>query len=158
MAAKRGNNKKNPKTTASPPSPGRTPRTLVDPGSTSEDDYPRISFRYADRNFPVDWHEDGHPASVLAFLHDFSRSTWQELRGQRTGSGNRRGRYHSQEFHEVSAAAQERIQASRLDEVFNELTRYRTAGTARVWGFEREKVFYLLWWDPHHVVYELKKR
>jgi hypothetical protein len=45
-----------------------------------------------------------------------------------------------------------------LDEVFNELTRYRTAGTARVWGFERENVFYVLWWDPGHMVYELKKR
>lgn len=91
---------------------------------------------------------------MLGFMHQFGTSTWDELRNQWTGTGkHRRRRYHAQEFAEVSREAQERIAQLGHDETFERLHRYRVSGLGRVWGFELDGVFYLLWWDTGHSVY-----
>ena len=138
----------------------RTPRTLISPlGTLRADEHPRLSLRLADRQFCEDWLGDEHAADVLLFLHNFSKSTWSELRTQWTGSGHhRRRRYHSQSFDSIEQAAQERLSELGHAEVFEEFMRYRTDGTGRAWGFEVDGTFYLLWWDTGHAVYVPTKK
>lgn len=62
-------------------------------------------------------------------------------------------KYHSQSFADVSSDAQKRVTELGHDERFDELARFRLNQKQRLWGFERDGVFYLLWWDPEHKVY-----
>jgi len=39
-----------------------------------------------------------------------------------------------------------------------ELFEIRLSGKERVWGTMTGAVFNLLWWDPNHEVYEVKKK
>lgn len=90
----------------------------------------------------------------MNFLSEVCGSTWSELERQQTGSSRRRQKHHSQEVSTLCKAARDRLADLRHDEIFgDDLFRFRLGGTARLWGFVVDDVFYLLWWDRHHRVY-----
>lgn len=118
---------------------------------------PQFSFRFADGAFCGDWLTGDHASAVLTFIKDVSSSTWSEIRSQTTGARTGHRKHHEMGFEEVSSAAQRRISVLRLDEQFSELFRFRVGGRQRLWGFEVEGTFYVLWWDPDHQVYPVEK-
>lgn len=113
-----------------------------------------FSFEFADRAYEGDWSwPDGPEAAILlTFLCDISNSTWDEIRAQQTGGKNRHKKHHSQAFDSVVLAAQQRITERRLNETFEEFFRFRLGGEQRLWGFQVDGVFYVLWWDQNHMV------
>ena len=88
---------------------------------------------------------------VLKKLGDFESMTVRELfhRGEEPGK-----------HYKVSglpAAARVRLtELERDDET--EISRLRLTGTQRLYGFLREHVFHVLWWDPDHTVYPSNKK
>ena len=52
-----------------------------------------------------------------------------------------------------SLEAQKRLTDLHLDETFEDLFRFRVGGKKRLWGFEVDGVFHVLWWDAEHQVY-----
>lgn len=119
-----------------------------------------FSFQYADREHAGSWQWPcGNEAKeMLDFLCNISCSTWMEIRTQGAGGKERRRpKHHAQSFDSVCAEAQDRIAALRLDEVFEELFRFRIGFGKRLWGFVAGGVFYVLWWDTKHQVFPLEK-
>lgn len=116
---------------------------------------PKFSFEYADRVHRGQWwwpSSDGLE-EVVNFLCDISKSSWEEIRLQRTGSG--RQRHHQQQIESIAPEGIKLISALGLDERFDELFRFRIGYEKRLWGFLRGDIFYILWWDPDHKVYPL---
>ena len=116
---------------------------------------PVFSFEYADRHFADagwSWPAGDEAGSVLGFLCDTAKRTWKEIRGDQTGRRDRHRKHHEMQFDSVCTAAQERIRTLRLDETFDEFFRFCLGGKPRLWGFVRDHVFYVLWWDAEHQV------
>ncbi|WP_422772083.1 hypothetical protein ACN28C_02990 [Plantactinospora sp. WMMC1484] len=134
----------------------RQPKTIVRP--QGNDRKLIFSFQYVDRGYDGLWSwprsDSGDAYEILTFLCEASQCTWGELMAQMTGqSHNRKKKHHAYPIKNVCAAAQARIVELRLDEVFEELFRFRISGERRLWGFRAEDVFHVLWWDAHHQVY-----
>jgi hypothetical protein len=131
------------------------PRTGAQPPSGQKShEYPVISFRYTDRadNGGWSWLRDDEAKLFVGFLCDTANSTWNEIRQQTTGSTTVRPKYHGQDFQSLSKQAQDLIRQRRHDEIFERIHRFRLGGTERLWGFEKNGVFYVLWWDRDHCV------
>jgi hypothetical protein len=43
-----------------------------------------------------------------------------------------------------------------LDKTFGDdaIFRFRLGGKKRLWGFRRQRIFYVVWWDWNHQVFE----
>jgi hypothetical protein len=143
---------KRPKTRFAPPAELRHPKTLVKPGPDYGGHLPTFSFRYADRVYSGSWCWPKGPdvSEMLEFLCEMSHLTWKEIL-QQTSGGHRK--HHAMPFSSLVAEAQTRIAELRHDEIFEELFRFRLAGTKRLWGYRHLEVFYILWWDAQHRVY-----
>jgi len=133
----------------------RTPRTVVPDISSSIQLHPVFSFRYADRENRGDWvwPTGTETDRFMNFLCDMNRSTWGQIRTQEYGNeGKRHRKHHGQPFDSVCNSAQKLISTLKLDEIFDELFRFRLDSRTRLWGFESSGVFYVLWWDANHKV------
>lgn len=58
---------------------------------------------------------------------------------------------------DLPTSVQKRLTALGRDDE-TEVARLRCGGKPRLYGFLRENVFHVLWWDPEHQVYPSKKR
>lgn len=150
-----GKSRRGPVTRTAPLAASKTPKTAAQVGSISEF-HPSFSFRYADR---VDhgtwaWPVEAELEALVDFLCDFSRLTWGEIWAQTTGGNNSRHRkHHAQAFDRVCPKAQERLRALGHESRFDELFRFRVGSRGRIWGFTRDELFFVLWWDADHQVY-----
>ncbi|MEV1331507.1 hypothetical protein AB0J20_18240 [Micromonospora costi] len=116
-----------------------------------------VSFQHVDRAFDGAW---GWPAAgthdaweVLDFLCEISRLTWGEILSQETGQMNKRHKkHHAYSTETVGSAARARLADLRINELTDELFRFRISGPKRLWGWRAEDVFHVLWWDPDHKV------
>jgi hypothetical protein len=121
------------------------------------------SFQYADRAYDGEWHwppRGDDATEVFEFLTEMSQLTWREIRSQMTSGGKtgpQHKRHHFQAFDSVCSDAQKRIAELRLDEVAEELFRFRVRGERRLWGCVTENVFHVVWWDPNHQVYPTER-
>jgi hypothetical protein len=112
---------------------------------------PVFSFAKIDRAYEGEWgwnmlrEED----DVFGFLCTLSASSWHELRAM-ASAGHRM--HHWQPIGSLVKAAQDRLVELMWDDQ-DEMFRFRQGATARLWGFEIDGVFYVIWWDPHHRVY-----
>lgn len=134
----------------------RQPRTI--PRSEGNDRRLTFPFQYADRSYDGMWASTDDAWEILDLLCEASRLTWGEVMSQMTGPAHRRRRkHHSYSLDSVCTAVQNRISELRLDEIFEELFRFRLSGEKRLWGFRTEDVFHVLWWDPYHQVYPTER-
>lgn len=152
--------KGNPKTVLSQLgfSDQRTPRTGSLNPPSSQDSHPTFSFKHIDRENREEWAwpESDGIKEIVDFLCTISNSTWKELRTHSTGSGIRRPLHHSQPFDSLPTKTQNLIIQLHLNEIFEDLFRFRLGGRKRLWGFLHNGIFYILWWDPEHKVYPLE--
>lgn len=127
-------------------------RYLDDRGSRI---HPVFSFELADRNETAEWGwhlvDESNASRLVEMLRTWGSSTWNEIRAQTIDTHKR---HHWQDIGSLYAAACERLQQLELEDFCDgQIFRFRDGPTKRLWGFEREGVFYALWWDPNHRVY-----
>lgn len=88
---------------------------------------------------------------VLVKLGSFEQQTIREL----FYDGEEPGKHYDVE--DLPKDSHDRlVQLGREDET--KIARLRLTGAQRLYGFLREHVFHVLWWDPQHEVYPSKKR
>ncbi|WP_306204092.1 hypothetical protein [Actinoplanes sp. RD1] len=121
-----------------------------------------FSLRYADHGYRGAWAWPRGAATeeVFSFLCHVGALTWDEIAGQlfSTKRGSHR-KHHSQHVDTLCPEARRRIEALKCKQRFGEkIFRFRVGGRKRLWGFKRDGVFYILWWDAEHRVYPAEAR
>lgn len=113
---------------------------------------PVFSFALADRSDKNSWgwHLLADPDEFVSLLLDWGSKTWDELRAERAGAHKR---HHWQPVAGLCSEAKKRLEDLKLDDLNDEIFRFRHGGTKRFWGFESNGVFHAIWWDPDHKVY-----
>lgn len=109
------------------------------------------SFAYFDQ---YDWRQNDRSnnphvgfAEVAQKLREYSNRTWNEIKADKK-------RDHPAEPHELCKAAQERLLHIGLDDV-DVLFRFRFSARQRLWGYQCNQHFVVLWWDPDHQVWPM---
>ena len=130
-----------------PTSPVKTPKLEAGP-----DFYklrPVWRFARLEMCAPFGWHEIGREKliEVHAKLSELEALTWYEILLIRKHLN------HSVEVYQLNKAARDRLAELGLDD-YEELTSLRLSGPERIWGIPQLGAFTLLWWDPHHRVYD----
>lgn len=134
----------------------RSNKTPASIGKDPDEGFPSFSFRYVDNSGRWAWSSigDDDRLKILGFLEQISLSSWREIAAQRVSRGkNRDQKHHYQEIDTVVQDAKDRLHKLHLDEVIDRLYRFRLGGGERLWGFRKDGIFYLVWWDPNHTVY-----
>lgn len=146
--------KRNPKArvSAQEPAPKRTKtRELL----SNLFERPLFSFWLADKD--GDWSlqnlNEREALNLIKFLTSMSELTWTEVRNLQAGGDPL---YHSQPVESLCPSAQKRIRHLKLDELDDKLFRFRLDSTSRLWGYELDGIFHVVWWDPEHTVYPTK--
>ena len=127
------------------PNPRKKPRTVEDPTA-----YRRGSVRWSFEVFDggIIWHDGAYVATpfndIAGHLKSFEQRTWGQV------EANRR-RDHAVPLEDLVPRALSRLRALNLDDR-DCLLRLRFTGTQRVWGFRRNALFMVLWWDPQHKI------
>ncbi|WP_305784137.1 hypothetical protein [Symbioplanes lichenis] len=121
-----------------------------------------FSFRYADHGYrgAWAWPRAAEAEEVLNFFCHIGSSTWNEVKGQMTGSrsGSHR-KHHEQHVEHLCSEAQQRLVALKHTHKFGTtIFRFRVGGRKRLWGFVNHGVFYVVWWDAEHQVYPIAKK
>ena len=110
-----------------------------------------LSWRFSvcDRDGPYSWSllspEDR--TRVLDRMAELESMTWSEI--TKTGS-------HPIELGRLCKAAQSRLTAIGQDDA-DALVSFRITGAGRMWCIQDASIMRVLWWDPHHQVYPVKK-
>jgi hypothetical protein len=128
------------------------------PAVPAQQQTPLFCFCYADTSTRNAWkfEPDADEApGLFDFLTKIGRSTWSEIERMQTGVRNRHRKHHSLPIASIESAAISDIRNRKLDETFGDsIFRFRVSGEKRLWGFRRDRTFHVVWWDPHHKVYE----
>lgn len=81
--------------------------------------------------------------------------TWREISHHRQDGGRK---HHYQSVDSVIPKAQRRLTGLGLQDEVDHLYRFRVGSRERLWGFRKDGVFQILWWDPDHTVYPTEPR
>lgn len=94
--------------------------------------------------------------AILPKLWGFDSMTWGEIMG---ASGGRAAgtNHHPVKVEDLSKAARDRLREIELDDV-EELFSLRLDGRKRIYGIRDGRILELLWYDPDHTVYPIKRR
>lgn len=83
-------------------------------------------------------------------LKSFEGLTWRHL------ASNKR-RNHPIEVSMIHKDAQDSLRRMQLDDT-DHVWSLRFDGESRLWGIPHSRFFLVLWWDPQHKIYEVKKK
>ncbi len=149
------------------------PRTLADPETSavpraSENPSSIMSMKmeyriidHSDRDGSWTWgqarnwcdpsHSPENACLIRSTMIQMSGLYWHEILAQTTGGRDRHRKHHPQSYDSICSEAQSRwIEIGREED---ELFRFRTGGTQRIWGFRTGHVFNVVWWDAEHQIY-----
>jgi len=131
----------------------KKPRTIEDVNSIG-----KAYFRWRVNNKYVDYgHREwgwGHLTCrdffqiLIERLHDYEQTTWDDL--------SQRHSCHPMPIENIQPDAQERlceVCGSEIDSLYQVDINPR----CRLWGYRDRAIFYLIWHDPKHTVYRVKK-
>lgn len=129
------------------------------PGSldidTNEISKRRPVWRFADIDLAGDWNPATITPAALTTLIDKLRSFESMTIGEIFSPGGEHGKRYDPG--KMPPAARSRLtEINRDDET--EIVRLRCGNKPRLYGFLREHVFHILWWDPEHQVWPTPKR
>jgi hypothetical protein len=147
---------KQPQTVVGPLPGSKQPRSA--PGAlVSRDEvmHRRPTWKFSNADHDSRWNFAGVSGSelvtLLAKLGSFESMTIREI----FYTGEEPGKEYDVES--LPPGTRQRLtEIGRDDET--KLARLRLAGECRLYGFMREHVFHVLWWDPHHQVFPSHKR
>lgn len=134
----------------------KTPKHTEDPESF----YPKNpiwSFKYLDNGYDK-WgfiHSTDLNREVISKMSDFERMTWGDIikatGGRKHGNNN-----HYENVSELIPEAQKRWTELKLDE-YDRVFSLRLTGECRLYGILLDGVFRVVWLDPKHEIYKVKK-
>lgn len=132
----------------------RTPTAAIGRPTPGDNRPVVFSFRYADHEHKGSWSwpTGADAARVLRFLCDVSQQTWHEVLTYRE---NGQLIHHEQAVDTVCDEAQQRFTELGHDVRAEVLFRFKLGYRERLWGFDLNGIFYVLWWDAKHKVYPL---
>lgn len=84
---------------------------------------------------------------LLPRLQDYETMTWNEI--------TQRVSCHAMEVSRICPAAKRRLQEMNLD--IDTLHQIDMRQPCRLWGYRDKQILYIIWHDPNHSVYPLKK-
>ena len=139
----------------------RIKKRTSEPKDTSKgyyDKHPKWAFQRCDFDHSK-WGMACNTHSLTDFFKYLSAlecQTWSEIL---TATSGRKGstRNHYIELPKLVKKAQARAIELNLDE-FDELCSIATAGRSRIWGYIKEGIFYIVWFDPEHEICPSMKR
>ncbi len=141
--------RKNPPKVSRQPQPKKHPKAqFVNDSEFS------ISWRLSDSDHGGNWAWTnlGDPIQykrVIERLQEFEKKNWNEI--IRSGS-------HPISVGDIVKSARDRLQKLKLDDI-DELMSFRISGKERVWSIRQlNNVMKVLWWDPNHEIYPIRKR
>jgi hypothetical protein len=122
---------------------------------TEDESTERIAWRFADvemEGCEWGWHQMSETdlRATHQWLSQIEKMTWNEAT---TGKG---AGVKSIRVAEAHPAIQRRLEAINRDDV-EQLWEFRSKGKSRIWGVRIGNVCHLLWWDPGHDVWEVKR-
>lgn len=85
---------------------------------------------------------------VIRKLSEYESMTWGAIEGAHS---------HAIDVWQIGKQAQNRLIELRQDDI-EELFSLRLSGRERVWGIRDGRILKLLWWDPEHQVYPVRKK
>jgi hypothetical protein len=87
---------------------------------------------------------------LMGLLCEYEKMTW--------GEADLRRHTHPMPTHRICERAQNRLMALRYEDAAS-LYQFEIAGgqTRRLWGFRQQNILQILWWDPNHTVYPMKR-
>ncbi|QSZ47248.1 hypothetical protein [Arthrobacter sp. D5-1] len=100
------------------------------------------------------WSPTNIASSELGNLFDKMASFETMTIGEIFAPGSEHGK--SYEVSKMPAPSQRRLQDIERDDE-TEIVRLRCGGAPRLYGFLREHIFHILWWDPRHEVWPSSK-
>jgi hypothetical protein len=91
---------------------------------------------------------------IVDFLGEIGRNTWSEIEQLRSGG---LASHHSQSVETFEDGPRADFALSTLGKTFGDVMfRFRLSSRKRLWGFRKEGVFYVVWWDTNHRVYTVE--
>ena len=155
---KKKKNKKKPKSIYIPIEE-KIPR--VDPSKTWESSLnktPSWKFQLIDLDGEWGWKKiksvDTLINDILYKLKTFETMTWGEIE-KKKGKNNPLNHY--MPVAQITRKAQIRLNQIRQDDI-DDLYSLHISGIKRIWGIRKSNDLLILWWDPTHSVYPVKKR
>ncbi len=115
----------------------------------------RLVWRFNEIDKGGDWPPAMISAKELAdLLHKMA-----DFESMRIGEIFKPGSEHGKTYpvERLPAATRKRLEELERDDE-TEIARLRCGGAPRLYGFLREHVFHVIWWDPTHAVYPSKKK
>jgi hypothetical protein len=96
---------------------------------------------------------------IFDFICEMGRRSWGEIESDTTGSQDRHRKHHDQLIESLTCLkAKDAISRHGLDEMFGDsIFRFRLEGERRLWGFRYDNTFHVVFWDPDHELYKVKK-
>jgi hypothetical protein len=131
----------------------REPRASADPGSIFQMMMTWTVGR-ADQDGEWSWgaREWGATAwndIILPKLTDWQRLRWREIDTFATPEGHKS--HHNMSISSICNEAQDRL--VELEQIEDDIFRFRLGNRRRLWGFRIVSEFQILWYDPLHQVY-----
>ena len=103
---------------------------------------------------PRDWDPEPGEDYVAKILSQCCGKTWGDIESE-TVKKDGELRHVAYSVEQIHQEAQDRLKELQLDD-FEEIFRFRTAGTERLYGLRVGVTFKMLWYDPYHNIYPLK--
>lgn len=115
------------------------------------DGFPVWRFRFIDWDggWPPTGIGNRDPRPIATKLSSFETMTWEQIKTQ--GS-------HYIDPSKIIKPARERLIVLKKEDWFDNLFSLRLQGRERLWGFLRDSVFFMLWWDPNHEICPSQKK
>jgi hypothetical protein len=93
---------------------------------------------------------------IAEFLAQMENLTWAELKALTSpGKGGNHKRNKAIPVEQLCPDAQKRLRELKLDHL-DGLFEFRIRSKPRLWGYARQGVFHVVWWDPEHKVYPVE--
>ncbi|MDP8223216.1 MAG: hypothetical protein P9L99_07655 [Candidatus Lernaella stagnicola] len=158
MARKKHNAQKKPKQRVKPLEK-KTPQQSHNPDDFREKPFCwRVNKSYIDLDGPYGWKNVSTDAllfEVIKCLQDHEARQWKEVLNDHDSKGHKKN--HDMPVDKLVTLAQKRLQEINKEEE-DSLFSLRVSGKQRLWGIRKSSTLYLLWWDPDHKVYSVKRR
>lgn len=149
---------KQPKISANTKIPDHKTTRIKNNPESNRDSKPCWQFSFIDVNGRWGWKAvSGEQwwSSIFPKLKDFETMTWQEIinaSGGRTVGNNN----HEVNVSDIVPAARTRLKELGHDDITS-LFSLRFGNTIRIWGVLEGRLLKILWFDPRHEIYKIKK-
>ena len=132
------------------------PRKTIPRVAIQRDAFPSWHFSSVDWDGEWGWGKLGLQdyRDLIEWMKTIECQNWGEVLQQ---SATRNAKHHTMPRGELCRGAQKRLEEICQDDT-DEVFSFRLSGQKRLWGIVQNNIFKILWWDPLHTVYPVKKR